>query len=252
MISELPIDGTLLLLFRSRGEKVSSGFFVVGTSDIEEFALSSIRLIELQLAGRIRSALGPKPHMCCVRVLDASPTGDRTSDEVLGHVAQVGSLEARPMSDWAPGPMVRREVADEMLSWLVGHGTVRREERRLPFGGFLRPQYKVVDPASVPLMRTRVFETLLGANTINGRDAALIAALQATGVWQGGLRGLWHRTDQSQRVGKDQLATAVNRAAEVAGANPLASALEVYLKLLAKRWARDKAFEFGADQSEPL
>ncbi|GGL91349.1 MULTISPECIES: GOLPH3/VPS74 family protein [Micromonospora] len=132
-----------------------------------DLGMAAAVLVELALAGRVAYDSGN------LTVVDPTPTGEPTVDEVL---ARMADEQPHSPSSWVQ--RLRHGLRDRILGDLVERGVVRDvEETELDF--IVVHRYPTVDPAVEEDTRRRLTEALTGGPAPDERTAALATLVAA-------------------------------------------------------------------------
>ncbi|AHF90037.1 phosphoprotein [Opitutaceae bacterium TAV5] len=135
------------------------------------YALAGALLADLALAGRIDTDLEQ------LTVIRDEPTGDSMLDAALDTIkAAPGPLPVAHwlgvLSSWRP------TLENEALARLVGHGILRREDKKI-LRVFGTRRYPTVNHQERTEVKTRLSALILGDDIPDPRDAVLISLLTA-------------------------------------------------------------------------
>ncbi|MCY3609492.1 MAG: cytochrome P450 [Acidimicrobiaceae bacterium] len=153
----------------------TTGSFCLHPGQAHDLGLAAAVLLELSWSGRI------DVQSDCVSIVDSSPLGDSVLDPVLAQIAsakdpeppecwigRIGGEAARPTLD----RLVKLGIAEQVPDGLYFHAPAVERSRRYPG-----------DTLGVDEVRTRVMRTLLGGETPEARDVALIHLAEVCGVF---------------------------------------------------------------------
>ena len=158
------------------------GIFLPVAKSALELAMTGSVLMELALVNRIDTDLER------LTVIDPAPTGNVLLDHVLKRIAD--GEEANDVRDWI-NTLSEEETAaiqEQALGSLVGHGILKREEKRLlpeifrHLCIFRSPRYFSTDPTPKREVAERLAETLLSDEIPDVRGIALASLIDACGI----------------------------------------------------------------------
>ena len=158
------------------------GIFLPVAKSTLELAMTGSVLMELALASRIDTDLER------LAVIDPAPTGNILLDHVLKRITDVE--KSKNVREWINTLSEEETTAiqEQALGSLVGHGILKREEKRLlpeifrHLCIFRSPRYFSTDPTPKREVAERLAETLLSDEIPDVREIALASLIDACGI----------------------------------------------------------------------
>jgi len=136
-----------------------------------DFALAGAVLMDLAIRGRIDIDTEG------LHVADPQPTGQAELDGVLAELAAAGGKSS--VTVWLQ-QLSRKGtwIQERILERLVGHGILKREDRRILWVFTVR-RYPLVDNREIQDVKTRLRTLILGDDIPDAREAVLVSLVQA-------------------------------------------------------------------------
>jgi hypothetical protein len=115
-----------------------------------------------------------------IRIVDGSPTGNKTLDRVLGQMAQRPDLKT--VREWIEEMFHQRHDLDsEALESLIAQGILRHEVSKLLWIIDIE-RFPVVNNRQVQHVKVRLAEAILSDQIPNTRDIMLVSIAEACGL----------------------------------------------------------------------